>query len=50
MYANRLMKSINDLLQKINLEDGFQVSELKAFKENYQHQLPKIQTLDDDII
>ena len=33
-----------------NLEDEFQVAELKAFKENYQHQLPKLQTLDDGII
>ena len=42
IYANRLMKSINDLLQNINLEDEFQVAELKAFKENYEHQFSKI--------
>ena len=44
------MKSINDLLENINLEDEFQVAELKAFKENYEHQFSKIQMLDDDII
>ena len=49
-HANRLMESINDLLQNINLEDEFQVAELKAFKENYEHQFSKIQILDDDII
>ena len=42
------MKSIDDLLQNINLEDEFQVAELKAFKQNYQ--FSKIQMLDDDII
>ena len=36
-HANRLLKSINDLLQNINLEDEFQVAELKAFKEDYEH-------------
>ena len=50
IHANRLMKSINDLLQNINLEDKFQVVELKAFKENHEHQFSKIQMLDDDII
>ena len=40
------MKSINDLLQNINLEDEFQVAELKA----YEHQFSKIQMLDDDIM
>ena len=44
------MKSINDLLQNINLEDEFQVTELKAFKENYECQFSKIKMLDDDII
>ena len=48
-HANRLMKSINDLLQNINLEDEFQVAELEAFKGNYEHQFLKIQTLDDYI-
>ena len=38
-HANRLMKSINDLLlQNISLEDEFQVAELKVFKKNYEHQ------------
>ena len=37
IHANRLLKSINDLLQNINLEDEFQVAELKAFKEDYEH-------------
>ena len=32
------MKSINDLLQNINLENEFQVTEFKAFKENYECQ------------
>ena len=36
-HANRLMKSINDLLENINLEDEFQVAELKDFKEDYEH-------------
>ena len=49
-HANRLMRSINDLLQNINLEDEFQVTELKVFKENYKHQFSKIKMLDDDII
>ena len=49
-HADRLMKSIHDLLENINLEDEFEVSELKAFKENHEHQFSKIQTLDDDII
>ena len=49
-HANRLMKSINDLLQNISLEDEFQVAELKAFKENHEHQFSKIQMHDDDIM
>ena len=44
------MKSINDLLQNINLKDEFQVAELKAFKEIYENQFSKMQTLDDNII
>ena len=48
--ANRLMKSINDLLQNKNLEDEFQVAELKAFKGNYENQFLKTKLLDEDII
>ena len=44
------MKSINNLLRNINLKDEFQVVELKAFKENYENQFSKMQSLDDDII
>ena len=44
-HANRLMKSINDLLQNINLEDEFQVTEFNAFKENHEYQFLKIQML-----
>ena len=50
IHANRLVRSINDLLQNINPEDEFQVAELKAFKENYEHEFLKIQLFDDDII
>ena len=50
IHANRLMKSINDLLKNINLEDEFQVAKLKTFKENYEHQFLKIQMLDDNVI
>ena len=34
----------------VNLEGEFQVAELKAFKENYEHQFSKMQMLDDYII
>ena len=44
-HANRLMKSINDLLQNISLEDEFQVAEFNAFKENHEHQFLKIEML-----
>ena len=44
-HANRLMKSINDLLQNINLEDEFQVAKFNAFKENHEYQFLKIQML-----
>ena len=40
----------NRLIAKRIFEYEFQVAELKAFKENYEHQFSKIQTLDDDII
>ena len=33
IHANQLMKSINDLLQNIHLEDEFQVAELKLSKK-----------------
>ena len=44
-HANQLVKSINDLLQNINLEDEFQVAEFNAFKENHEYQFLKIQML-----
>ena len=46
IHANRLMKSINDLLKNINLEDEFQVAKLKT----YEYQFLKIQMLDDNVI
>ena len=49
-HANRVMKSINELMQNIDLNDDFKVGELRGLKENYANQFSKIQELDSEIL